>query len=219
MNDGKIGDFMIMEVLHDALPGRSQEQVVPFGLVYAGVRWGRDFRFGRVPKDEKGEPLFVCQSEETYRPYLSWLADYLYTLEAEPLYEQMGLCQYISRMQPQDSVLMMGMNVALYEWDTQDMEDCIENGESFSVFWESVQEYLRDLDDETEEYDEDTLRELFETVASELAVKKRLCPHVRHADVGYRLPLSIAIKKLQKPEQRVDLLDQFYQAYDNYASK
>jgi len=114
---------------------------------------------------------------------------------------------------------MLGMNAALYEWDTEDMEDCIENGERFSVYWESVQEYVRDLDDEEDEYDEATLRELFDTVISEMKMKQSHCPDVEHVDVGYRVPLSIVMKKLNKAEKQIDLLDQFYKAYNNYASK
>jgi hypothetical protein len=219
MDEDKAGDAMIMDILHDAFPGRSHEQVIPFGLVYAGVRWGRDYRFGDVPEDEEGQRCLVCKSEKTYRPYLAWLADYLLALETEPIDEQKGLCIYVSQMEPEDAVLMMGMNAALYQWDVQHLESAIEAGDPFSAYWDHLQATLLDEDDETVQIDEESERELYETVAMELEMKKRVCPDVQHADVGYRLPLSVALKKCQEAEKRVNLLDLFYQAYDNYASK
>lgn len=219
MNEHKTSDSMIMDILHDAFPGRTHEQVIPFGLVYAGVRWGRDFRFGEVPNDEKGLPVLVCRSEETYRLYLAWLSEHLCALDAEPLDEQKGLCIHVARMEPEDGVLMLGMNAALYQWDVENMESAIEAGEPFYAYWRDLQAVLRDAEDDTVEIDEATERELYETVAVELDTKRRNCPDVQHADVGYRLPLSVALKKRQKPEERIDLLDQFYRSYDNYASK
>ena len=219
MTEDKTSDSMILEILHDAFPGRAHEQGIPFGLVYAGVRWGRDFRFGDVPKDEKGLPGIVCRSEETYGPYLAWLADYLCALDAEPLEEQKGLCIYVARMEPEDAVLMLGMNAALYQWDVQHMELAIEAGEPFSDYWKDLQAVLLDADDDTVQIDEESERELYETVTLEFGMKSQICPDVQHADVGYRLPLSIDLKNCQKPEERIDLLDQFYRAYDNYASK
>jgi len=64
MDETKKSDSLMMEILHDAFPGRSHEQVVPFALIYSGVMWGRDFRFGAVPEDENGTPVLVCRSEE-----------------------------------------------------------------------------------------------------------------------------------------------------------
>jgi len=212
---------MMMDILKKAFPGRSDEQVVPIGLVYAGVRWGRDYRFGDVPEDDTGNPILVCDcSGETYRRYIFWLVHYLYNLDAEPLEEQKGLCKYVSRMEPEDAVLMLGMNAAIYEWDAEDMEDCIQNGEPFSVYWEAVQEYMQDLDeDEEEDYDEATLRELFDTVAFEVETKRKHCPDVEHADVGYRVPLSMVLKRVPEREDRIDLMKQFYRNYNHYASK
>jgi len=168
MDQNETGASMIMDMLHDAFPGRAHEQVIPFGLVYAGVRWGRDFRFGEVPNDEKGLPVLVCRSEETYRPYLAWLADYLDSLDAEPLEEQKGLCIHVARMEPEDAVLMLGMNAALYQWDVQNMESAIEAGEPFSAYWKDLQAVLLDADNDTVQIDESTERELYEVVAMEL---------------------------------------------------
>lgn len=91
MNQDKTGDSIMMDILHNAFPGRSDEQVVPIGPVYAGIRWGRDYRFGEVPKDNKENSILACGcSGDTYTRYISWLADYLCRLDAEPLEEQKG---------------------------------------------------------------------------------------------------------------------------------
>ena len=111
-------------------------------LVYAGVRWGRDYRFGDVPKDESGRPIRICLSERDYWPYLSWLADYLYNLEAEPFEEQRGLCEYAEIMQPEDAILLIGMNAALYNVYVEPMESWIEDNEPFSAYLKNKHEYV-----------------------------------------------------------------------------
>ena len=50
MDETEISDSLMMEILHDVFPGRTHEQVIPIGLIYAGVRWGRDFRYGSFPE-------------------------------------------------------------------------------------------------------------------------------------------------------------------------
>jgi hypothetical protein len=32
--------------LHRAYPGRADEQILPFALIFAGMTWGKDYRFG-----------------------------------------------------------------------------------------------------------------------------------------------------------------------------
>ena len=95
-----------------------------------------------------------------------------------------------------------------------------EDGKPFSVYWKEVREYVRELDlEKDEQYDEATLREMFEIVAVEMEMKRKYHSDIPYADVGYRLPLSVALKKAENPKARIDLLDLFYKAYDNYASK
>ncbi len=38
-----------LELLRKSFPGRSDRQLMPFGMVYCGTRWGRDFRCHEVP--------------------------------------------------------------------------------------------------------------------------------------------------------------------------
>jgi hypothetical protein len=202
-----------MGFLHAAFPGRTDEQVVPIGLLYAGVRWGRDYRFGDVPKYKDGRPLLVCRSEREYWAYLFWLADYLYKLEAEPCEEQSGLCKYTESMRPEDAIFLIGMNAALYQFAVESMESWIEDDEPFSAYLEHMYEYVVQ---EGEEYDEEAERVLYERVRVEMQECQEHCSQVDHADIGYRVPLSKVLKKREKSQERHSLLHKYYQTYDKY---
>ncbi len=219
MTENGKSDSLITQVLEKALPGRTPRETAPIALVYAGIRWGRDYRFGLLPEDENGEPLIVREcSGERYRRYLSWLAGYLYTLEAEPVEEQEGLCQYLGGMRPEDAVWMIGMNAALYDFDAEPLEFAIEEGKTFPVYWKELRETV-DEAELAEFYDEESLRELFETVKREMETIEEYGSDIPYADAGYRLPLSVVLKKVEDPEKRADLLNRFYESYNNYASK
>ena len=213
-------DSLITEVLEEAFPGETSNEKASFGLVLAGVRWGQDYRFGLLPENETGAAMRALEcSGEKYHGYLSWLADYLYALEAEPIEEQKGLCKYLSNMQAENAVMLVGMNAALYEFEVEDMEDAIEAGKPFSLFLKEEREWAREMDLEEEGYDEDTLREMFQTVEMEMETKQKYRSDISFADTGYRLALSVVLKKIEKHDERIELLNFFYQAYNNYAAK
>jgi len=216
MSTDKDSKSSAMEMLRDAFPGRSDEEILPVGLIYAGVRWGKDYRFGDVPKDEQGNLLKSCNTEECYWFYLSWLADYLINLRAEPNDEQKGLCKYVNKMLPEDGVQLIGMNAALYQLETEPMESWIEEGAPFVDYAENIKKYV--LYD-GEEYDEKADCELYVRVNEELREYHLYCPGVQHADVPYRIPLSIAIKKVGDKKSRIKLVDLFYQTYGDYIGK
>lgn len=209
-------DNEMMEILRNAFPGRSDDQIVTIGLIYAGVRWGKDNRFGVVPKDKDGNSLNICNSEDQYWEYLEWLADYLYHFDGSSNTEQQGLCKYVGNMVPEDGIQLVAMNAALYQVETEPMESWIEENEPFEKYAENMKEYV--LEDD-EEYDEEADRKLYERVENELEEQRKVCPGVQHADVSYRVPLSIILKTVGSKQQRVSLLDSFYQIYDEYIRK
>lgn len=220
MTEKKSDDGLITGVLEEAFPEETSNGKASFGLVLAGVRWGRDYRFGLLPENETGKPFRALEcSEEKYRRYLSWLADYLYALEAEPIEEQKGLCKYLSNMEAENAVMLIGMNAALYQFEVDDMEGAVEAGQTFSEFWKQEQEYVREMDLDDEGYDEDTLHEMFNTVKMEMETKQKYRSDIPFADTGYRLALSVALKKIENHDERVELLDFFYESYNNYATK
>ena len=216
MNENNENNSPMMEIFRNAFPGRSDEQIVPIGLIYAGVRWGKDNRYGEVPKDEDGNPVNVCTSENQYWLYLDWLADYLFNLDSVPNDEQQGLCKYVSNMLPEDGIQLVAMNAAIYQVETEPMESWIEENEPFEKYAENMRTYVIEEDDY---YNEETERELYERVKKELAEQCKYCPDVEHADVSYRVPLSIIIKKAKSKKQRVNLMNSYYQIYDEYIRK
>jgi len=50
----KASDSLLTEVLKKGLSEGTSRETVPLGLVYASVRWGRDYHFGLLSEDEFG---------------------------------------------------------------------------------------------------------------------------------------------------------------------
>jgi hypothetical protein len=60
---------------------------------------------------------------------------------------------------------------------------------------------------------------MFQTVEMEMETKQKYRSDIPFADTGYRVALSVVLKKIEKHEERIELLDFFYKAYNNYADK
>ena len=165
------------DILEQALPGRTMEESVGLGLVYAGIHWKRDFHYSEVP-EYQGKLLYSCSDDASYWYYLQWLAEYLTGLNPEIRGEQIGLCSYIAKMRPKDAALMLGMEAGFYASDTTLEELAIEQGESFESFWEDV----FDMVETSEEYAEDPegakqyLAERYQQLKEEIHEESRLCP-------------------------------------------
>ncbi len=116
-----------LELLRKSFPGRSDRQLMPFGMVYCGTRWGRDFRCHEVPMIN-GQPLLACNSQEEADLYFTWLAEHLLQLATEPDARQSQLCLLIQHMRPQDGALLLGMHAAFYLLETEEMELHLQEG-------------------------------------------------------------------------------------------
>ena len=167
------------------------------------MHWGCDYRYATVPRDSNGQPLYTSDSEEDFESYVSWLAEHLATVEAEPSAEQIGLCMYVDRMEAEIAVLMLGMNAAMYQHDVEK----IEYSEEFkdSEFKEEIgeAEYL----------------EFLKRTDAERADHEIYCSDSDFIDFGYRVPLSIVIKKAKEFERRKELLKTFFSVYNEYIYK
>ena len=130
--------------------------------------------------------------------------------------EQQGLCKYVGNMVPEDGIQLVAMNAALYQVETEPMESWIEENEPFVKYAENMKEYVLEDDDK---YNEEAERKIYERVAKELEEQRKFCPKVQHADVSYRVPLSIILKNVESEKQRVSMLNSFYQHYDEYIRK
>lgn len=62
---------------------------------FANYTSTKDFRANGYPCDEKGKPLYTSDSKEDYISYINWLADYILTVDFEPIQEQLPLCERI----------------------------------------------------------------------------------------------------------------------------
>lgn len=231
-------DNILLDILRDAFPGRADHQIIPVGLIYAGVRWGKDYRCCAVPQGARSEKIkqWFAENDDRYwrlsatirmskpypshpggpaheDPYFAWLAKHLSSLNANPNEEQAGLCKYVSQMRPEDAALLIGMNAGLYQNETEPTESWIADNAPFSAWLDNYVQYVADKD---EEIDEDALREDYTRVAAEMQEHERLCPTVRLADVPWRVPLSIAVQQAATPNQQAEVIAAFYEAYNKY---
>ena len=162
------------------------------------------------------EILLAYVFDNEYHEYLEWLADYLYTLDAEPNDEQQGLCKYVDNMVPEDAIQFIGMNAALYQLETEPMKSWIKENAPFSEYSENKKNMFLKVG---EEYYEEAERELYERACKEMSEQQSYCPNVQHADVFYRVPLIEGIEKEETKGKRVNLLNTFYQIYNEYIMK
>lgn len=212
-------DNLMMEFLHQAYPGRTDKQILPIGLIFCGVLWGKDHRFHDVPNDADGWPINGGSEGEEYRYYISWLADYLFHLEAEPNEEQAGMCKWVADMEPQDAMIFLGMETALYETNVVEwMERWVEDDVPFPEYWQ--ERILEDHPDDPDKIpDREDTRIEYERVKAEYKEQQKLCPDIGHGDVPYRVPLSITLKKVQNKKEREELLDIYYRNFNEYLEK
>ncbi|MDI9570071.1 MAG: hypothetical protein QM278_04950 [Pseudomonadota bacterium] len=218
------------ETVKECYPDRSDDQVTGILFSYC-AQWGRDYRFAEVPVDQNGRSMGYSLSLEDpkFTEYVGWLDEYLLALDAEPETEQIGLCRYVADAEPEDAMFILGKNAALHQFDAEWVEMAIENGMSFEEYykenevsfvkyWKSCCEDLPQDEFPLAKFIEDE-RKFFERVLWEMGQKEKFCPHVRHADAGYRIPLSIALKKEKNKEERINLLKLFYHYYNTYSDK
>ena len=213
-------DVNLMDLLHKAYPGRTDEEIAPMGLIYTGMNWKQDYRCCDVPIYE-GVKLTTCTTEATYWFYLDWLADYLYNLKGTIIEEQKGLCKYMATMQPKDAAIMLGSQLGIYCGELNCITLSIENAESFEEHWISVFDMVKDSEEfqEDPEGTKENEREFFLQAREEFEEKNRFCPDIGHADVGYRVPLSIVLQRIDDHDERVKILDIFYLNFNTYLAK
>lgn len=231
-------DNILLDILRDAFPGRADNQIIAIGLIYAGVRWGKDYRYCAVPQGAQSKNIkqWFAQNDNRYwclssiarlskpppshpggpareDPYFAWLANHLSALQATPNEEQAGLCKYVSQMLPEDAALLIGMNAGLYQYETEPTESWIKDNAPFSAWLDNYVKYVADDD---EEIDEDDLRQEYTRVAAEMQERQRLCPSVHLADLPWRTPLSLAVQQAVTPNQQANVIAVFFAAYNKY---
>lgn len=144
-------------------------------------------------------------------PYFAWLSEHLSSLRVTPNGEQSGLCQYVSEMIPQDAVFLIGLNAALYQHKAEPTESWIRDGRPFSVWLDNYVQYVADED---EEIDENILRQEYDQVAAEMQERQTLCPSSNLADLPWRAPLALAVRKAPGDQEKIELIETFYDVFN-----
>lgn len=224
---------LMLDVLRGAFPGRTDKQLIPIALVYAGVLWGKDHRYCAKPAGSQAKEIrnwFAAYDSRYWTisatarlskprpvhpgghdPYFAWLSAYLSSLRVTPNEEQSGLCQYVSELIPQDAVFMIGLNAALYQHKAEPTESWIRDGRPFSAWLDNYVQYVVDED---EEIDENILRQEYDQVAAEMQERQTLCPLSNLADLPWRAPLALAVRKAPGDQEKIELIETFYEVFN-----
>lgn len=182
-------DFM-KEVLREVYPEGHEIARQANIKFYAGVRWGRDFRLNELPREEDGSLKMFPDSREGFQSYISWLADYLYYVDIDPSAIQREFCLSLSQMEPNEAVHLVGKNAGVYM------------AAIFCGLFEKVPHNARIIEMEDKQ-------------------RAELWPEGQKegADDGWRIPLSIILQNVPDKAGRVELLNLYYDIFDNYIQK
>ena len=96
------------------------------------------------------------------------------------------------------------MNAALAQHDREFFESYLENPDSYNG------EDLQDVLDNPDGVDR---------VKCENADKTRVCPDANFADLGYRVPLAMVLRKVTSIPEKTRLLETFFRNYSDYIHK
>jgi len=189
-------DSGLLGIIGNAFPGRGTETTAPIGLLYAGVRWGHDYRDNAVPRDAAGNVLFATDSQEDYHAYMEWLADYLPTISLQPTAEQEGLVKYALGMRPDDAMFFLGMHAGIYDAE---------------ISIGAVEVPLGAISDP----------ECVASIEREQSERARQWNHLPFCplDAGYRVVLGQVLRAVPTHEERRKLLDTFFALYHEYVRK
>ncbi len=182
-------DFM-KEVMREVYPEGHEIAREANIEFYAGVRWGRDFRLNELPREEDGSLKIFPESRECFQEYISWLADYLYYADINPSAIQGEFCLSLAQMEPDEAIHLVGKNAGVYM------------AEIFCGIFEKDPHMARIIEMEDKQ-------------------RAELWPEGQEegADDGWRIPLSIILQNIPDKAGRVELLNLYYDTFDNYIQK
>ncbi len=215
----------------------------PLQLFGDQIVFGLDYRLNALPRNERGELLFSPKEEGYYCVYLDWLADYLYRRDLQPNRQQKDLCRIVSDLEPEHAMRLLGTYAALYEFLLIDMETGMAISERIIdpavytdedidwIYREARAMWIADLEDDPEsrwdgevfshpEYQQRPRENIIQYLREE-AERAKLYPHQGYlfADVAWRVPLSVVLRKIPEKPERIRLLDHYFDFYDEYAHK
>lgn len=210
---GEIDENFVLDVIDEAMEGCSEEDKVGVLLTKTGMFWPADYRYSTMPENF---------SRSDFDGYLSWLADFLYNLDAKPSEEQKGLCVHLERMTPEGGAFFLGYNFGTFFSVSFFVEVEVEEGQTLEEFLSSKNmiDYFNSIeDDEERESEIEFTKELFTTAEYNYKNKLKYSPDYDLLDLPVRVPLSILLKKEPDKEKRVKLLKIYYDTAGDMLSK
>ncbi len=183
----------------------------------------RSYTDWTVPKNELGNDIGICSEDISYRKYLEWLADYLFTVEIPVPASQSELLAAYKDRGADYAVLDLSDILGYSIWDTELIQEMSAGGHPFSEHHAAEQEAWNELTEEEKENwtesDFFTSEEDYIRLGIEFREAQRVPSHIKHADIPYRPVLAALFKEVPDPKKRYELLDYFYRNFDECASK
>lgn len=170
----------------------------------------RDFTLNDLPRNEAGEVLFLSNSSKSYYGYIHWLADYLYTAPLIIPEAQRAFCDDIVRHEPSNAMASLGTDAAYYFYDL--INACAwsqKERRRFARQRRHAPEAARIQDS------------LFERIQAEEEKQEALFGrlHEKFADIGWRTPMAVVLKRIHDHEERVATIRHFFWEYADESRK
>lgn len=176
-----------------------------------------------VPVDDQGEDIGVATSEDVYRFYLEWLAEYLHKTEIPVPPNQQALLEEYKAHHVSHAIIDLSDMLGYSIWATDGIENMSADSQSFDDLHQMELECWNDFSEEEKEdwTDEEffTSKQEFLRIQQEHTESQRVPSHIRHADIPYRPVLAFFFKDISDPLERYKLLDMFYKNFNECADK
>lgn len=162
-----------------------------------------------------GLPLGVCRSREEYDFYLGWLQEHLGTYNSEIPECQIETTDRVKHLPGTKAIESLVASIGWNGWDEQCLiEAIVLDGLTWPEFEQIKREDLDNMDEEEREHHEWVTETRFHQVIEQHHRKQGMPFLVLHSDVPYRAVLARLLAPVNDPEQRITLLDHFYQTLD-----
>ncbi|MFA6290284.1 MAG: hypothetical protein WC637_00810 [Victivallales bacterium] len=185
----------------------------------------RCFRYSDVPVFQ-GRKLLYASGDIEYQFYLEWLVSYLDNLKYEVPDCQRELCQWAAGEKPLYVASGLGNEGFEHQLTIGNIIDYVDGGYSYV---ETVNELRGFHEERVKEFDGDIdMVDPFETwinpflwkEATREAMERKLFTNcASHFDLGYRIPLAIALRRTETLKEKYEILDRFYFCFNEEASK
>ena len=185
----------------------------------------RCFRYCDVPVFQ-GRKLLVAHGDIEYKFYLEWLVSYLDNLKYEVPDCQLELCAWASEEYSNCVAFWLGHNGFYHLLTMRDLISHVEGGSSYDeavkFFREFYEERVKESNNDPEMVDpfETWISPfLWEEAKRESTEIKLFTNGVSYTDLGYRIPMAIAFKRMYSIKEKYEFLDSFYWTFNEEASK